>query len=484
MTTFDFKDPYIKRIVNHFTSTLNYLTSDPSRLSQEEAEFEVAKSLDDEISSDDHIAFIESIQKLSETLISCTVGVFETRQEGGNKIAVVSLVKMLSQLFLVGHQACEDRLKFKWTSDGTKEIEDKIELYKDLSESILNQQQTTFEEFPPQQEYDQQNQKEEIIRVKEIKNEPDIIEISDDEEDSRQLAIPSKRPRIETSTNFSSANNSCQNNLNSVTEGCQNEFFDETNFTPILSKLLNIPPEMRTVPQVCLTYTEGVTVGYSDAGKKPILIVTDPKMKDNVFTYRSMIRGSYRCTSCGLLNVHRYAKLYQGILYANIHECKGKPRKAVEQEQRLRAIRFNYKPLPSLLELSAQEDPRPYPPYPKKRPITRPQNPNQWEDLIEYQNFSTCSTNRPGIGGYVAYDDFDPTICYEYSPSSRGSYRCNLCVKFRKHTIAKIDESRNILQSAAHVCNGMPLEEFESNQIQRRQWNPSTNYIEIDDFEL
>uniref|UniRef100_A0AC34FIF0 Uncharacterized protein n=1 Tax=Panagrolaimus sp. ES5 TaxID=591445 RepID=A0AC34FIF0_9BILA len=162
-----------------------------------------------------------------------------------------------------------------------------------------------------------------------------------------------------------------------------------------------------------------------------------------------MIKGSYRCTSCGLLNVHRYAKLYQGVLYANVHECKGKPRKTVEQEQRLRAHRFNNALLPSLLELSTAEDPRPYPPYPKKRPITRPQDPNQWGDLVEYSNFSSCLTNRPGLVGYVAYDNYDPNICYEYAPSSRGSYRCTSCIRFRKHTIAKIDD---ILSTAEDPC--------------------------------
>uniref|UniRef100_A0AC34FIF8 Uncharacterized protein n=1 Tax=Panagrolaimus sp. ES5 TaxID=591445 RepID=A0AC34FIF8_9BILA len=129
MATLNFNDPYIKKIISHFNTYEQKPFPSLNQLSPIEAEFEVAKSLDDEISSDDHIAFIESVQKLAETLISCTVGVFETRQDGNN-IATVALVKMLSQLFLTGHQVCEDRLKFKWTKDGAKEIDEKIQIYK------------------------------------------------------------------------------------------------------------------------------------------------------------------------------------------------------------------------------------------------------------------------------------------------------------------------------------------------------------------
>ena len=201
-----------------------------------------------------------------------------------------------------------------------------------------------------------------------------------------------------------------------------------------------------------MTYETGVKVGYSDAGKKPILIVYDPKLGDNVYTYRCMIRGSYRCSSCGLLNIHRYAKLYQGVLYSNIHECKGKPRFIVEQEQRLRANRFAHAKLPSLLELSTSEDPRPYPALPKQRPVTRPSNPNFWEDLVEYSDFEECLTNRPGFIGYLASDNIDPSICFEYVPSSRGSYRCSGCLRLKKHTIAKVDPSVSLHHLAAYPC--------------------------------
>uniref|UniRef100_A0A914YRP1 Non-structural maintenance of chromosomes element 4 n=1 Tax=Panagrolaimus superbus TaxID=310955 RepID=A0A914YRP1_9BILA len=276
-------------------------------MSSIEAEFDEAKSRDEEISTDDHIAFIESIQKLAETLISCTVGVFETRQEE-NRIASVALVKMLSQLFMTGHQACENRLKYKWTKESTKEIEEKIHVYKQLSNAVLDEQQQYFEEPQVQLEEDVGKLIKQIQPIIDIKQEPEIIEISDDEE--KPVAPAKKKPKI---MSISRRNG---NNLNSVTEGCQN---DET-VTPVLSRLLNAPSVIRLIPETCLTYSTGVTVGYSDAGKKPILIVSDPRLKENVYTYRSMIKGSYRCTSCGLLNVHRYAKLYQGVLYANVHE--------------------------------------------------------------------------------------------------------------------------------------------------------------------
>jgi uncharacterized protein YqgV (UPF0045/DUF77 family) len=480
MSSINFNDPYIKNIFNHF-STFEQKPLTHRFSQEEEAEFEVAKAVDDEISVEDHISFIEAVQKLAETLISCTVGVFETRQDG-NQIGSIGLIKMLSQLFLVGHQACEDRLKFKWTKDGTKEIEEKIQVYKHLSEAILDEQQLQQQFFAEEQalqvqlEEDVDKLLEQIQPIIDIKQEPEIIDISDDEE----KCSPEKKPR-----RMLIARRNPRNGLNSVTEGCQND--GETFAPPVMSRSLNIPPVIRLLPQVqtSLTYTTGVTVGYSDAGKKPILIVADPKLKENVYTYRSMIRGSYRCTACGLLNVHRYAKLYQGVLYANVHECKGKPRRTVEQEQQLRARKFGYAPLPSLLELSTTEDPRPYPAYPKKRPSTRPQNPNHWEDLVEYANFSSCITNRPGMVGYVAYDNYNPLLCYEYAPSSRGSYRCVSCIRFRKHTIAKVDDSRKVLQSAAHACHGIIVDEFEALQAQRRNLTlPPTNIIEFDDFEL
>ena len=128
----NFDDPYVKKIVRHFTKDPFPAKPHGSSLRQllpEEAEFHLASIYDSQIGFGEHNTFIEALQKVAENILECVVG-FDTTYKECDVIGTMSLEKTLSQLFLAGHQACENRLKGKWKTAGTKNIKDSMAVYK------------------------------------------------------------------------------------------------------------------------------------------------------------------------------------------------------------------------------------------------------------------------------------------------------------------------------------------------------------------
>uniref|UniRef100_A0A7E5A2E7 FLYWCH-type domain-containing protein n=1 Tax=Panagrellus redivivus TaxID=6233 RepID=A0A7E5A2E7_PANRE len=386
--------------------------------------------------TDPHGATVDKLKKVI-SLLQPAVDTLDALHRGGNFGDVAKLEMCIEKLFHAGALTCQARQSKTWENSNLENyVVEQINHFQQLTQQLVAKQMaslaTTFSNgYTPE--------------PSEPPRSPIVVELSD-----------SPPPM-----------NSLPDSTITISSSSENSFVEQV---PASSSSASMPiPAENEECEEGLIFPTGVEVGYSESGKKPILLVQHPTIKDRLYVYRYMAKGSYRCISCGNMKQHRYAKLYQGVLYSNVHACLGKPKSACQREQIERKARFLGVSLPGLWELSHNEDPYPYPAYPKRRCDTRSQNPDDWDDLVEFSNYRMGLSERSPASLLIVYDNQDPNKAYEYVPNNRGSFRCYGCMRMGKHVLAKINEIRKVVQSASHMCEGLQRSECDELQAEREQ---------------